>query len=129
MKGKLHHVEIYVDDLNESKNFWAWFLGWLGYDEFQTWESGFSFIFDGTYLVFVQTEKEFLEPKFHRKRTGLNHLAFFVNTQKEVDELKTLLEQKEVKILYQNQRFFGENYYALFFEDPNRIKVEVVAKE
>ena len=54
MKGKLHHVEIYVKDLNVSKAFWGWLLEELGYSVSQQWEQGISYIFDKTYIVFVQ---------------------------------------------------------------------------
>jgi len=39
------------------------------------------------------------------------------------------LWKKGIKILYQNKHPYagGENYYAVFFEDPDKIKVEIVA--
>ena len=76
MKGKLHHVEIYVKDLNKSKEFWGWLLNELGYKEYQNWEHGVSYILEGTYIVFVEVEEKFLYIPYHRCRAGLNHLAF-----------------------------------------------------
>ncbi|MFS7158509.1 hypothetical protein AB6819_17095 [Carnobacterium maltaromaticum] len=38
----LHHIDIYVKDLEKQSNFWSWFLGELGYQEFQKWETGIS---------------------------------------------------------------------------------------
>ncbi|KHF36765.1 hypothetical protein CM49_01071 [Paenibacillus sp. P1XP2] len=72
----LHHVEINVSELGRSREFWEWFLTRLGYELYQDWDQGFSFKHGKTYLVFVQTEERFLDAPYHRKATGLNHLAF-----------------------------------------------------
>jgi catechol 2,3-dioxygenase-like lactoylglutathione lyase family enzyme len=132
MQGILHHVEIYVSDLEKTKLFWTWLLfDKLNYEIYQKWPSGISYKLGETYIVFVQTETEFIENTYHRKNTGLNHLAFHCDTRAFVDELTQELEEKNISILYKNKHPFagGENYYAVFFEDPDRIKVEVVAKE
>lgn len=129
MKGKLHHIEIYVSDLSISQIFWSWLLKELGYQKYQQWSEGVSFKLDETYLVFVQTEKRFLDVSYHRKRTGLNHLAFHADSRRQVRELTVRLKEKGIKILYEDKHPFagGEGYYAVFFEDPDRIKVEIVA--
>jgi catechol 2,3-dioxygenase-like lactoylglutathione lyase family enzyme len=132
MQGILHHVEIYVSDLEKTKLFWTWLLfDKLNYEIYQKWPSGISYKLGETYIVFVKTETEFIENTYHRKNTGLNHLAFHCDTRAFVDELTQELEEKNISILYKNKHPFagGENYYAVFFEDPDRIKVEVVAKE
>ena len=128
LNGKLHHVEIYVSDLKRSRVFWGWFLEKIGYKLFQEWKYGFSYLLDETYIVFVQTEDKYLEPKFHRKRTGLNHLAFNLDTKEDADNLTDELKQRGISILYEDKHPFagGDDYYAVFFEDPDRIKVEVV---
>lgn len=128
-KGLLHHIEIYVSNLEESQKFWSWLLSELGYDLFQSWSNGVSYKLEDTYLVFVQTEESHLAIKYHRKRTGLNHLAFYVNSKSEVDEFTIKLKSKNVKILYEDKHpnAGGKDYYAVFFEDPDRIKVELVA--
>ncbi len=129
--GKLHHVEIYVDDLEKTRNFWSWFLQELGYTEFQTWDAGFSFKLAETYIVFVQTEERFRDIKYHRCRSGLNHLAFHGSDRKFIDDLTSKLKAKNIKILYEDRHPFagGKGYYAVFFEDPDRMKVEVVAED
>lgn len=127
--GKLHHVEIYVSDLKKSTEFWSWFLGKLGYEIYSKWDSGISYILGETYIVFVQTEKKYLDEPYHRCRTGLNHLAFHAESKKHVDEITNELRKKGITILYEDKHPYagGENYYAVFFEDPDRIKVELVA--
>ena len=87
---------------------------------------------DNTHLFLVQTEKSFLSNIFHRKNTGLNHLAIRVGSKQEVEEFGNFLKQNSMPRLYtDNPKDYSEEYnmqqyYAVFFEDPDRIKLEVV---
>ncbi|GGI12941.1 VOC family protein [Gottfriedia solisilvae] len=128
-KGLIHHIEIYVSDLKRSIEFWGWFLEELGYSPYQKWESGQSWKIEDTYIVFVQTEERFLDVSYHRCRVGLNHLAFHSSSRLHVDEMTNKLKAKGIDILYPDKHPFagGDEYYAVFFEDPDRIKVELVA--
>lgn len=130
-QGLLHHIEIYVSNLEKTVEFWGWFLKELGYVSYQKWESGHSWKLGDTYIVFVQAEDRFLDPPYHRCRVGLNHLAFHASSRQHVDEMTTKLQEKGVNILYLDKHPFagGKDYYAVFFEDPDRIKVELVAPE
>ena len=129
MKGTLHHIELYVKDLNKSKEFWGWLLDELGYKEYQQWEQGISYILEKTYIVFVQVEERFLDIPYHRCRPGLNHLAFHGGSKAFVDKVTLKLREKNVKILYEDKHPYagGEGYYAVYFEDPDRMKVEITA--
>lgn len=132
MNGTIHHIEIYVSDLNRTIEFWEWLLTEkFSYKIFQKWDSGISFIFRDTYIVFVQTENKYLDNFYNRKNTGLNHLAFHCSSMEFVDTLTRELKEKNINILYTDKHPFagGEDYYAVFFEDPDRIKVEVVADD
>jgi catechol 2,3-dioxygenase-like lactoylglutathione lyase family enzyme len=130
MKGILHHIEIYVKNLDKSKEFWGWLLNEMGYKEYQSWEQGISYILGDSYIVFVQAEERFLDIPYHRCRAGLNHLAFHGETRDFVDEITQKLRQKGVKILYEDKHPYagGPDYYAVYFEDPDRMKVEIVAE-
>lgn len=124
-------MEIYVSDLKRSVDFWSWFLGELGYSSFQEWNNGQSWKLSDTYIVFVQVEKRFLDIPYHRCRVGLNHLAFHADSRQQVDSMTEKLQDKGMTILYPEQHPFagGDKHYAVYFEDPDRIKVELVAPE
>lgn len=127
--GLLHHLELYVADLSRSRQFWGWLLEWLGYSLYQEWDHGCSWRLGPTYLVLVQTRPDRLEPPYHRCRTGLNHLAFHAASREQVDSLTRELRERGVTILYPDRHPWagGRDHYAVFFEDPDRIKVELVA--
>lgn len=128
-RGLLSHIEINVADLNKSAEFWGWLLGKLGYQPYQQWEQGRSWKLGATYFVIVQVEDAFKLQAYHRKRTGLNHLAFHAADRAEVDALTEELRARNVPILYADRHPYagGKSNYAVFFEDPDRIKVELVA--
>lgn len=119
----LHHLELYVTNLGLSRDFWSWLLGRMGYELFQDWPQGFSYKLGETYLVFVQVEADHANPPYHRKRVGLNHLAFHAPSRQAVDELAVELGQRGVPMLYDSPMLDGTTY-AVFFEDPDRLKVE-----
>ncbi|HEL1593670.1 TPA: VOC family protein [Streptococcus suis] len=156
----LHHVEIYVSDLETSRAFYDFLLTKLGYSLYQEWEGGFSMaLYDSKslatkesleplmqfeqsensspmsrpeqYLVFVQTPEDFLEVGYHRCRTGLNHLAFHAGTPDDVDQWRKEFLTRRVKLLYDDRypHAGGPDYYALYLEDPDGIKIELVGEE
>ncbi len=132
MNGTIHHIEIYVSDLKRSVAFWEWLLTVkFNYTIFQKWSSGISFKFENTYIVFVQTEANYLGNAYNRKNTGLNHLAFHCDSRDFVDNLTNELKERGINILYADRHPYagGEDYYAVFFEDSDRIKVEVVFED
>lgn len=126
----IDHIEIYVSDLNKSKQFYHKLLEFLGYQKYQEWEQGISFKYMESYIVFVQTEEKYLDAAYHRKHTGLNHLAFRVNSKEKVDAIREKLRALRVHELY-SEKYpdAGHPSYACYFEDPNRIKIEVVFRE
>lgn len=124
----IHHIEIYVGKLERSIAFWTPFLERLGY-EAERWSGGMNYIQGETYLCFLQASDEYLSAGYHRKRVGLNHLAFHGRSRAHVDEMAAWVKQAGYTVLYEAKYPYasGSNYYALYCEDPDRIKVEVVA--
>ncbi len=131
MKGSLNHIEIYVKDLNRTREFWGWLLGEMGYTKYQEWACGISYLHEPSriYIVFVQAEERFLDIEYHRCRAGLNHLAFYGGSREFIDRITAKLRKRGVNILYEDKHPFagGPDYYAVFFEDPDRMKVEITA--
>jgi catechol 2,3-dioxygenase-like lactoylglutathione lyase family enzyme len=129
--GFLHHVNIKVADLKTTTEFWSWFLKMLGWELFDTWPKGVSFKLGPTYVDFVQADAKFKDIPHERDLVGLNHFAFHARTRAHVDEITSALKERGANILYLDQHPFagGPEYYAVYFEDPNKFKVEVVAPE
>jgi catechol 2,3-dioxygenase-like lactoylglutathione lyase family enzyme len=124
-----HHVEINVLELKRTKDFYGWLLEELGFYVYQEWDQGVSYKCGTAYLVFTQTEDNHTQFSYHRKRTGLNHLAFWAKSRAQIEQLRVQLTNRNISILYEDRFPYagGEGHYALFFEDPDRIKIEIVA--
>jgi catechol 2,3-dioxygenase-like lactoylglutathione lyase family enzyme len=129
--GLLHHVEIYCSDLKAKTEFWGWFLDLLGYRVYQDWPGGRSYRLGPTYIVFVKAEPRFCGFRYNRCHPGLNHLSFHAASRKQVDEVTELLRKRGVDILYEDRHPYagGPGCYAVYFEDPDRMKVELDAPD
>ncbi|WP_411268848.1 VOC family protein [Enterococcus sp. OL5] len=123
-------MEINVSSLSKSKKFYDFLLPRLGYTIYQVWDEGFSYAYNDYYIVFVQTRKKHLNNAYNRTHVGLNHLAFSLPTVNQVNSLREELKMNGIVELYHELYPYagGKNHYALFFEDPDRMKLEIVAK-
>jgi catechol 2,3-dioxygenase-like lactoylglutathione lyase family enzyme len=126
----LHHIEIYVRDVERARAFWTPFMSLLGYAE-DRWSQGVNFR-EGEqdpYVSLVQAPSDHLEAGYHRRRVGLNHVAFRARSRAHVDEVRQWLKDGGFPLLYDDRYPFATapGYYAVFCEDPDRIKLEVVA--
>jgi alkylated DNA nucleotide flippase Atl1/catechol 2,3-dioxygenase-like lactoylglutathione lyase family enzyme len=126
-RGILHHLELYVTDLESSVRFWGWLLPELGWRPFQEWDEGCSWRHGDLYLVLVEAPAG--EGGIDRRQAGLNHVAFEVDERSDIDELTEGLRERGVRILYSDRHPYagGDDHYAVFCEDPDGLKVEVVA--
>lgn len=126
----LHHIELYVTDVERSARFWTPFLALLGY-EAEPWSEGVNYVAgeQDAYVCLVQAPREHLSAGYHRRRVGLNHLAFRARSRGQVDEVRAWVREAGYSLLYDGRYPFATapGYYAVFCEDPDRIKLEVVA--
>lgn len=126
----LHHVELYVSDLERSAAFWTPLMKMLGHEE-KRWSGGVNYVQDESlaYLCLLPVPREHLAAGYHRKRIGLNHLAFRGESRAQVDRIAGWIKDNGHSLLYEDRHPYagGPGYYAVFFEDPDRIKLEVVA--
>ncbi len=123
-----------MSNLRESDKFYNGFLSWLGYERIlsidQTkakdivgWRCGTSS------LYLTQTEEKYAQSGFHRRHVGLNHIAFWATSRSMVDRFyKEYLLKHEVRVMYGGPKEYkiGRGWYSLYFEDPDRIKIEVL---
>ncbi|MBI2390660.1 MAG: VOC family protein [Deltaproteobacteria bacterium] len=127
--GSLNHVVLTVNDLAKSRAFYERLLPALGYR--LLYEQAGSFAYrgaDGLKLYFTQAPPENVGATFDRYRVGLNHLAFNAPDRAFVDDVQKKLESWGVKVLDHAAEYpqYEPGYYAVFFLDPDGMKIEVV---
>ncbi len=133
MSGRFHHMDIYVGGLERSVAFWGPVLERLGFVPEANRSTVKSWRGPGAELFFVQTEADFIVAGYHRKRIGLNHIAFAVERRAELEQLVEFVRSLGARMLYEGTDGKGAieetpRQWRFFFEDPDRIKVEVVAE-
>ncbi len=123
------HVDIRVKDFKKSKVFYGKLLGYLGFKKIVLTRGFGGWDLNGQSFWVEQASGKHKNKKFHRKNPGLNHIAFAAVSRKAIDDFhKNFLKKNRVKTLYQTPKDFPEyskGYYAVFFEDPERIKLEL----
>jgi len=132
MKAFVYHVQINVNKSEDSFSFWREMLQYLGYEIVDSGEWGFGATNGTCDFWIMSTQGKYKKNQFHRKNTGLNHVAFGVSAKAEVDRfINEFLMPRKIKLLYDSPREYPEyekGYYAVYFEDSDRIKIEVAYK-
>ncbi|QYC41825.1 Glyoxalase/Bleomycin resistance protein/Dioxygenase superfamily protein [Nonomuraea coxensis DSM 45129] len=128
--GTLHHVEIWVPDLQRAVVSWQWLLQALGYALFQDWSDGRSWRLGATYLVLEQSPALSAD-RHDRCRPGLNHLAFHVESRAMVDALAEQAPAHGWTLMFPDRHPHagGEQHYAAYLEDTDGFEVELVATD
>jgi catechol 2,3-dioxygenase-like lactoylglutathione lyase family enzyme len=126
----LHHVELWVPDLDRAATSWGWLLGRLGCEPYQSWPNGRSWRRGETYVVLEQSPA--LRAAHHdRLLPGLNHLAFHVPSPTALDDLVTEAPSHGWTLLFPDRHPYagGPEHRAAYLEDRDGFEVELVAPE
>jgi glyoxylase I family protein len=121
----IHHVILCVKDLGRSREAYGWLLPELGfverqdYGDFSGWSSPHG-------RVWIRPEDpKYAADRFSKDRVGLCELAFAAPDRAAVDELAHTLSSSGFAILNAPAEYpYSPGYYALFFSDPDGIKLE-----
>lgn len=132
MNTSLAHLQINVSSAERAIPFYKDFFSYFKYRIIDESAEHLGVSNGGTDFWIIQTEEGHRAMPFHRKGTGLNHIAFSVESREEVDRFcAEFLKTRGIATLYASPKLFPEytpGYYAVFFEGPDRLKIEVMAK-
>jgi len=127
----IEHVDLTVIDLARSAEFYDKVLGALGFKRLEEDDAGEHDIrWANAHLTIAirPVAVEHAGMPFDRYRAGLHHLALKVRSRAQVDDLHDFLLRERMNVLDAPADYpqYGPNYYAVFFADPDGIKIEVV---
>ncbi len=118
------HIVLRVSDFEVSRRFYDRLLTFLGFVE--EWDLGRTVGWNnGVTMIWVVEAEPGAQP--HRTGDiGLHHYAFELAARGEVDELGDFLVKEGVTIVDPPADYpsYGEGYRAVFFLDPDGLKLE-----
>ncbi|WP_031002252.1 VOC family protein [Streptomyces sp. NRRL F-5727] len=126
--GTLHHVEIWVPDLDRALASLGWLLEALGYTVSQSWATGRSWLLGPTYVV-LERSPALTADRHDRRRPGLNHLAFHIEDAATVEKLTAEAAEHGWHLLFPDlhPHAGGPRQYAAYLENDDGFEVELVA--
>lgn len=131
MHASLSHIQVNVANAGESFPFYRDFLAQIGWEVVDESDEHIGATDGAVTLWLIQAGEKYASDPFHRKHAGLNHLAFVLGDAEEVDAFKKeFLDAQGIPTLYGSPKLFpeyGDGYYAVYFEGPDRIKIEVLS--
>jgi glyoxylase I family protein len=127
----VHHVDLVVSSIERSLPFYRDLLGPLGFHrigevEGERGETIWYMGGPGSQIGLREAQTQAGQP-YDRYRVGLHHLAFEASSRAGVDERTAWLRNQGAEIESEPQEYgYMPGYYAVFFYDPDGIKLEIM---
>jgi len=130
MFGFPHHIDLTVCDLEKSVAFYESVLGELGFQRTGTYSGGapcWLYGRDPDTVFSIALHRAHDSSSHNRYAPGLHHLAFGADSREAVDGFHEFLIRKKIEVFDAPAEYdYTPGYYAVFFADPDGIKLEVV---
>jgi len=130
----IDHLDLVVGDLERSLAFYRGLLAGLGWGRESeiAGERGERVVYlsrerDGVAVSLREAQSDANPVPYDRYGVGLHHLAFFADSREVVDERAAWLREQGATIESEPREYdYTPGYYAVFFHDPDGIKLEIV---
>ena len=134
MRGAIHHIDLTVKEPKRSLAFYESVLGFMGYTLKDEHERGFDMDFStpqGFCSIGVMRAEGANAARAHdRYSPGLHHVAWTADSREDVMAMYAHLQSIGATILDPPADYprYGPGYFAVFFADPDGLKLEYVFK-
>lgn len=119
----IDHMVIRVSDFEKSKAFYDKLFKFLGFKVLGDYGDQIGWTNGKTRFWIGQADEEGLKHKYRIGDIGFHHYAFELRSRKDVDDLQDFLKKEDVPIFDPADEYY-DDYYAVFFLDPDGLKLE-----
>ncbi len=132
IRGFVSHLDLNVADPARSIAFYALILGELGYERTDLGpdRACWSLTMPGGAVFAIEVRPPREDPpraRHERYAPGIDHLAFHAGSRSDVDRVEELLRTAGYPIADPATAYdYTPGYYAVAFDDPDGIRLEVV---
>lgn len=124
----LHHLTLWVPDLERAAPSWRWLLGELGYTVDRSFDRVLLFRDPTGFAVVLEQSADMVPGMLHsRLRPGLNHVAFTVDSSAALADLVTRAGDHGWSLLAADGHAIAGGAEVAFLEDRDGFEVELVA--
>lgn len=130
-----HHIDLNVSDLAASRRVYGILLEFLGFqmvrddDQACEWDLDSA---DGRVSIGLRlADPQWIKHAHRRYAPGLHHLAWCAQSRQQVDSFHQILIANGVQVLDAPAEYpeYSQSYYAVFFEDPDGMKLELLHED
>jgi catechol 2,3-dioxygenase-like lactoylglutathione lyase family enzyme len=120
----IDHLVLSVSDFERSKAFYGKLLGFLrfklkhDYADMAGWSNG------ETLFWIAAADEQGRKHKYRKGDIGFHHYAFELSSRNDVDALGAFLKDNDMNMIDPPGEYYGRNYYAVYFTDPDGMKLE-----
>jgi glyoxylase I family protein len=126
----VHHIDLVVTSIDRSLPFYREVLGplgWHGIGEVEGERGETIWYLSGAGCSIGLREAQSPGDAVDRYRVGLHHLAIEAGSRAVVDERADWLQRNGAVIESEPQEYgYSPGYYAVFFYDPDGLKLEIL---
>jgi len=124
----LHHVTLWVPDLDRAQGSWSWLLGELGYELDRSLDTVVLFRHPTGFAVALEQSSDMVPGMLYsRLRPGLNHVAFAVESVAALDRITDQAAEHGWSTLPADRHPIARASQVAYLEDSDGFEVELVA--
>jgi catechol 2,3-dioxygenase-like lactoylglutathione lyase family enzyme len=124
----LHHLTLWVPDLEQARESWSWLLGRLGYEADQSFDRVAVLRHpDGPSVALEQSSDMVPGMLYSRMRPGVNHIAFTVPPESSLGDIVAGAAKHGWTALPSDPHPLAGPAEVAYLEDRDGFEVELVA--
>jgi catechol 2,3-dioxygenase-like lactoylglutathione lyase family enzyme len=119
----IDHISIRVSDFGRSRAFYSRLFAFMGFKVLDEYEDAIGWTNGKTRFWIGQADAVGRRRKHRIGDVGFHHYAFELRSRRDVDALQAYLQELGARIVDPAGEYY-EDYYAVFFLDPDGLKLE-----